>query len=286
MGTHLLSCISIAKQSPLPSSIFNLRNTQTMNSHGIPIVSLDMQNHEKTSNFSKTILENEIKGVRVEHIAISSEQPIVEHSQNGFKCIYLFIKGTGEIIAEKSSYAIVPESIFLPNAAEYISIESSRDSTVHYVKISCKLSTQDQENLNILPAENTQSPYFTKFCDCQTYTEAIKSPNTVSRTILSNEYIPRVAMGTVHTTGPDKVAAHEHPMLEQLFLGLSGNNCIVYADNDKTEFSSFSMLHIPLGSRHSVSVEKDEIMYYVWMDFFLDKDGEQWLKTHNVNSDN
>jgi len=256
-----------------------------MNSHGIPIVNLDMQNHEKTPYFSKPLLENEIKGVSVEHIAISGEQPIVEHSQNGFKSIYLFVKGTGEIIADKSSYEIVPESIFLPNTAEAFSIASAHDSTVHCVKISCKLSAQDQENLTLLPTENTHSPYFAKFSDCQSYSEAIKSPNTVSRTILSNAYIPRVAMGTVHTTGPDKVGAHEHPMLEQLFLGLSGNNCTVYADADKTEFPSFSILHIPLGSRHSVSVEKDEIMYYVWMDFFIDKDGEQWLKTHKVDSD-
>lgn len=254
-----------------------------MNNHGIPIVSLDMQ--YQTSNFSRPILENEINGVCVEHVSISGEQPIVEHAQKGFKSIYLFVKGTGEIIADKSSYAIVPESIFLPNAAENVTIGTSRDSTAHYVKVSCKLSVQDQENLKLLPQENTQSPYFAKFSDCQSYSEAIKSPNTVSRTILSNEYIPRVAMGTVHTIGPDKVAAHEHPMLEQLFLGLSGNNCIVYADTDKAEFPSFSMLHIPLGSSHSVSVEKDEIMYYVWMDFFLDKEGEQWLKTHNVNSD-
>ena len=46
------------------------------------------------------------------------------------------------------------------------------------------------------------------------------------------------------------------------------------------------MLHIPLGSSHSVTVEEDEIMYYVWMDFFLDKKGEEWLKTHKVNDDN
>ena len=92
-------------------------------------------------------------------------------------------------------------------------------------------------------------------------------------------------MGTVETKGPDKVAAHEHPMLEQLFLGLSKNNCIVYADDGKVDFPEYSVLHIPLGSRHSVSVEKDEVMYYVWMDFFIDKKGEQWLQTHKVDSD-
>lgn len=90
-----------------------------------------MQNQEKTTNFSKSILENEIKGLHIEHGAISGEQSISEPLQNGFKSIYLFIKVAGEIITEKSNYAIVPESIFLPNTSENISIRSSRESTVH-----------------------------------------------------------------------------------------------------------------------------------------------------------
>ena len=173
----------------------------------------------------------------------------------------------------------------MPNVVEKITIKAAQGNSLHYLKISCKLSVQDYKDLQELPAENTQNVYFAKFTDCQSYTEAIKSPNTVSRTILSNEYIPRVAMGTVQTKGPDKVAAHEHPMLEQLFLGLSKNNCIVYADEDKVDFPQYSVVHVPLGSRHSISVEKDQIMYYVWMDFFLDKKGEDWLQTHKVDPD-
>ncbi|MEM7260203.1 MAG: cupin domain-containing protein, partial [Pseudomonadota bacterium] len=157
-----------------------------------------------------------------------------------------------------------------------------KDSALHFLKISCRQTAQDLEELKKLPVENTQKVYHAKFSDCQPYTEAIKSPNTVSRTILSNQYIPRVAMGTVKTTGPDSVAPHSHPMLEQLFLGLSENNCIVYADDNDTRFSPYSVLHIPLGSRHSVAVEEHKVMYYVWMDFFLDKKGEEWLETHDT----
>ena len=102
-------------------------------------------------------------------------------------------------------------------------------------------------------------------------------------TILPNKYIPRIAMGTVQTKGPDRVGFHEHPMLEQLFLGLTDNNTIVYADEAQIDFPEYSVLHIPLGSSHSVSVEENEVMYYVWMDFFRDKDGEEWLKTHNTD---
>lgn len=258
----------------------------SMNNDEIPIANLDTHTPENTHHYSKSILENEVAGVHVEHIAISGEQPIVEYSKHGFRTIYLFIKGSGNLVAQNKNYEIVPESIFLPNAVENFSIESSNDNKLHYLKISCELSDQDQVNLNELPAENTQRVYYAKFSDCQSYSEAIKSPNTVSRTILSNEYIPRIAMGTVQTKGPDQVAAHSHPMLEQLFFGLSGNECIVYADNVHVNFPPLSLLHIPLGSSHSVAVDANKNMYYVWMDFFLDKKGEQWLETHNVNSDN
>jgi len=253
-----------------------------MKSQEIPLVSLDLKTEKYTQHFSKSILENEINDIHVELVATTNKNVVTDSTKEGYKTIYLFIKGTGEVIAADTCYEIVPETIFLPNAVEKITIKSTV-TTLHYLKITSKLSAQDYLDLQELPTENTQKAYYAKFSDCQSYSEAIKSPNTVSRTILSNEYIPRIAMGTVQTKGPDKVAAHEHPMLEQLFLGLSKNNCIVYADDNKVEFPEHSILHIPLGSSHSVSVEKDEIMYYVWMDFFLDKKGEEWLETHKVD---
>jgi quercetin dioxygenase-like cupin family protein len=256
-----------------------------MHDQKIPLVNLDTQIHEKAQHYSKSILENEIKGIHVEHKAIPAKNALIDSSVDGYKTIYLFVKGAGEVIAENAIYEIVPETIFLPNEVKDITIKSASDDTLHYLKVSCYLSAQDRISLKDLPAENIKNIYYAKFSDCQSYSESIKSPNTVSRTILSNEYIPRIAMGTVQTKGPDKVAAHEHPMLEQLFLGLSENNCIVYADGEKVEFPEYSVVHIPLGSSHSVSVEKDENMYYVWMDFFLDKKGEEWLKTHNVDVD-
>lgn len=122
--------------------------------------------------------------------------------------------------------------------------------------------------------------YFRKFTDCEPYKEAIKSPKTTSRTVLPAQYIPRVAMGTVDTTGPDEVGAHRHPMLDQLFLALATNDAIVTADEAQARFTEFSLLHIPLGSLHGVKVESGKKLYYMWMDFFTTKEGEEWLKTH------
>jgi len=92
-------------------------------------------------------------------------------------------------------------------------------------------------------------------------------------------------MGTVRTIGPDKVGAHVYSMLEQLFLGLTDNHNIVYDVDNQVDFTEHSLLHIPRDSSHSVRVNANNEMYYVWMDFFYDKAGETWLETNNKEGD-
>ncbi len=253
-----------------------------MLSQDIPIVHLKTQLPEQTQPYSEPLLENEIEGISVEHVVITAGEVITDYPADGHKQIYLFVMGTGTATIENIPYEIVPETILLPNIAKKVVVQATQGHILHYLKISSKLTAQDLLDLKEFPVNNTHQVYYAKFTDCQAYTEEIKSPNTVSRTILPNKYIPRIAMGTVQTIGPDEVGAHEHPMLEQLFLGLSKNKCVVFADGAQVHFPQYSLLHIPLGSRHSVSVDKNEVMYYVWMDFFLDKEGEEWLKTHKV----
>ena len=251
----------------------------------IPIEYLSMKLQKNKQEYSKPILVNSIEGVNVEHVALSGRIIKNIDLEKGNRTIYLFVKGYGKLISNKKTYDIVPETILLPNTVENISFNANENDTLHYLKISVILTKQDILDLQEFPEEHTQNIYFAKFTDCKAYTEAIKSPQTTSRTILPNKYIPRVAMGTVETIGPDKVGAHEHPMLEQLFLGLTNNQTIVFADDAQVFFPPYTVLHIPLGSSHSVEVKENSKMYYVWMDFFLDKKGEEWLKTHKTKDE-
>ncbi|PWH84261.1 hypothetical protein DIS18_06915 [Algibacter marinivivus] len=251
----------------------------------IPIEFLSMELKTNQKEKKKTILNNEIEGVTSEHITISNDITKKVEVDNAHKTIYLFIKGYGTLLSGEKTYDIVPETIMLPNTVKDISFKPHENNTLDYIKISVLQTELDKQDIKTFPKENINNIYFKKFTDCKSYTEPIKSPQTTSRTILPNKYIPRVAMGTVKTIGPDKVGAHEHAMLEQLFLGLTDNQTIVYADNAQINFPEYSLLHIPLGSSHSVSVKADNKMYYVWMDFFIDKDGEEWLKTHNTKDE-
>ncbi|WP_282122943.1 cupin domain-containing protein [Algibacter mikhailovii] len=254
-------------------------------SQEIPIefLSMDLKSNQKEQN--KEILINEIDGVKSEHITISSSVTKKVKISKSHKTIYLFIKGYGKLTSGDKTYDIVPETIMLPNNVKNISFKPLNNDTLDYIKITVLQTQLDKEDIKTFPTENINTIYFKKFTDCKSYTEPIKSPQTTSRTILPNKYIPRVAMGTVKTIGPDQVGAHEHAMLEQLFLGLKDNQTIVYADDATVDFPEYSLLHIPRGSSHSVSVKANNEMYYVWMDFFVDKDGEAWLKTHNTKEE-
>jgi mannose-6-phosphate isomerase-like protein (cupin superfamily) len=121
-------------------------------------------------------------------------------------------------------------------------------------------------------------PYVLKYSEAKTYKEAIKSPKTVNRTLVHEDLIPRFCMGSVETDGPDAVGAHKHPMLEQHFFGLPGNYCYVKADDAEVTFHERALLHIPLGSEHSVRVDAGHKLHYIWIDYFRDAAGVEWIK--------
>ncbi|WP_372653373.1 cupin domain-containing protein [Draconibacterium sp.] len=230
--------------------------------------------------FKEELLPGEIADTKIEHIAYVG--PTVHKVQLSDENIsmFLFVKGNGTLKTDTSSFKLVPESIAIPMTYKSIKIEVPEGEELHFVRFTKKLSEQDIADLNGFPDDSKYDIYFTEFDDCDPYTEKIKSPNTVSRTVLPEDIIPRVALGTVEAPGPDEVGAHEHPMLDQLFLGLTDNDIVVHADGASTEFTEYFLLHIPIGSSHWVSVDENKRMYYLWMDFFLTKEGQEWLKTH------
>ena len=97
----------------------------------IPIEQLKTQFSEINDHYSKSILENKINDIQVEHLAITSEDRIIDYNVEGYKTIYLFVKGTGIISTADSTYEIVPETIFLPNIEKYIRIEKEGIDDLH-----------------------------------------------------------------------------------------------------------------------------------------------------------
>jgi mannose-6-phosphate isomerase-like protein (cupin superfamily) len=195
--------------------------------------------------------------------------------------VFLFTDGQG--IANIAGFSLGIHEIALLAPVHHSPLSITATSTV--LEVLEMIIILSAEDLRELEACHAKFPFFISYSDCKTYRERIKSPKTVSRTLLPEHTFPRLCVGSVETTGPDHVAAHKHPMLEQLFFGLPGNRCTVHADGRSAEFGENVLLHIPLGSDHSVDVAAPNRLHYIWIDLFRDKSGMDWITREHITDE-
>jgi hypothetical protein len=227
----------------------------------------------------RPVLRGAIKGVVTDLVLLSGPATHREPASQAEEFVWLLLDGAGTLKTRDMAYQVEGETIARAPLGWAWDIQVPAGSALTALRVRAHLSEADKAELKKFP-ENNAAPHVMKFRDCPKYGEAIKSRKTVSRTLLPENYVPRVAMGTVETTGPDAVGAHRHPMLEQLFLGLNGNDITVVADSARANLTPFSMLHIPSASMHGSEVSQGKKLHYIWMDFFATREGQEWLKNH------
>jgi hypothetical protein len=185
--------------------------------------------------------------------------------------VFLFCGGTGEAQSGEDTFSFTEIAALCVPGATPITITAT-EAPIEYLEILIDLRAHEATLLR------AQGPFFRRYSQCEAYAEAIKSPKTISRTIVPAKTLPRFCMGSVETVGPDTVGAHAHPMLEQLFWGLPANACVVTADETEASFGDGVLLHIPLGSYHGVRVEEGRRLHYVWMDFFRNEEDLDYIR--------
>ena len=232
----------------------------------------------------KPVMTGEIREVTVDLISVTGPARHLEPARKDSAVVWLVLDGRGTLRTKDQVFEVDSETIARAPQGWDWRIEAPPAGALHLLRVRRSLTAGDLEELKRFP-EHQAAPHVKRFRDCAAYREAIKSPKTVSRTILPENFIPRMAMGTVETTGPDTVGAHRHPMLEQLFLGLRGNDITVTADEARANLQGLAILHIPLGSNHGAGVADGRKLHYVWMDFFMAKEGQEWLKMHQPIED-
>ncbi len=227
----------------------------------------------------RPVLTGEIKEVSVDLVSVVGPGRHIEPSSSRQAVVWLILAGKGRLQTQGRTYEVEGETIARAPQGWSWQIDAAQGEVLHALRVRRDLNADDLAELKKYPRNNA-APHVKKFSECPAYGEAIKSAKTVSRTLLPENFVPRMAMGTVETTGPDTVGAHRHPMLEQLFLGLKDNDITVIADEARANLTAFSILHIPLGSNHGAEVAEGGKLHYVWMDFFMSKEGQEWLKMH------
>lgn len=227
----------------------------------------------------KDVLQGVIPGIRSTMISLAPGVSYRQPSTTDEDFVFMVLGGKGEIKSDGKKYKVVTETIAHFPVGRSTEFTASGSDGLDILLLSLTLTPPDREDLAAHKDLNTVV-YIKRFKDCEPYSESIKSAKTVSRTLLPKDIVPRMAIGTVETTGPDKVAPHRHPMLEQYFLGLSDNNITVLSDSSRTNLKSNEIFHIPTGSNHGADVEEGSKLYYIWMDFFQDRKGLEWLNVH------
>jgi quercetin dioxygenase-like cupin family protein len=227
----------------------------------------------------RDVLPGEIPGIRSTMISLAPGIVHHEPSSTEEDRVVLVLSGRGEITADGKRHPVAGETVVHFPVGWSMDVKANDPEGLDLLVLRLTLTPVDREDL-AAHADLNRVAYIKAFEECEAYTEAIKSPKTVSRTLLPKDIVPRMAVGTVETTGPDKVSPHRHPMLEQYFLGLEGNDIIVQSDSVRTSLKANELFHIPQGSNHGAEVAEGRKLYYVWMDFFQDRKGLEWLNGH------
>jgi hypothetical protein len=229
----------------------------------------------------KLILPGEIDSVKTFYAELLGEVSNKYLPEKKKLRILLFTSGSGNVMQDGLNFAIDELALFVPDIHREFLITSGNKS-LSYLEIVLHLTSEDMQSLD---GQKGLFPYYIRYSECRQYDENIKSAKTVNRTILSEDIVPRLCIGSVQTSGPDQVDPHVHPMLEQLFFGLSGNDVVVSADSAEARFLGKDLLHIPLGSRHGVKVEAGKELHYIWIDLFHSQEGMDYIRNTHILKD-
>ena len=222
------------------------------------------------------VLQNEIEGVSIDFISLKGEGSIVEKPGENEYYILLSLEGRAFLETVGDRHRFDKDFIVRIPYGKGFSVSVRAGDEFHFLKFRKELDSDDLELISNASADNV-SLYIKSLSECPVYTEDIKSSKTVNRMILPVGLVPRFCMGTVETSGPDAVGEHEHPMLDQHFLAMKGCRCTVMADGESIVLTENMMVHIPLGSKHSVSVAEGDMLAYIWCDFFFTLKGEGYI---------
>lgn len=232
----------------------------------------------------KEALPGEVEGVFIEVLALKGNRQVQEKPPADIYDVLFILDGLAVAEVKNEKFNVETGTIVrMPFNNEY-SVQPTGDG-VQFLRIRKMMDEADLRVIFKNEAEHSRV-FIRSFNECPVYTEDIKSSKSISRMILPEGKVPRFCLGSVETEGPDLVAEHEHPVLDQLFFGLKGCRCTCTADGESQLLTENMLLHIPLGSKHSVSVANGEKLAYFWFDFFLTLEGQGYIhKQHRMDGE-
>ncbi len=194
--------------------------------------------------------------------------------------ILILIEGEAVFTTAGQAYAWTERAVFIPAPDADCRVEAK--TAVHLLEIRWQIREGDAE---MAREYGTVFPYQVSYARSRQYRDPYKSDKTISRVMVEQRTIPRFAMGSVESWGPDFVLSHAHPSLDQFFVSFPENDMFVLIDYEPFRMRGNEMLHIPLGSMHGVDVTEKKHLHYLWIDFMVSDDSLHQLDTLHKNTD-
>lgn len=226
---------------------------------------------------SVCLMDQEIPGTRVSCHVLPCDGEKIFPPCRGFARILFVCGGEAEFSSPSGRVSFPGRGVYIGKADESITVTARKPSQL----LELWRWLDEEEFAQVLASKDL--PYSLEYDQAHRYTEACKSPKTVSRMLVEARLIPRFAMGSVETYGTDRIEQHTHPLLEQFFFGLEENNCVALIDDVRFPFTGNMLLHIPLGSNHGVDLEERHSCHYLWMDFLLNEEALKYMdEAHTI----
>lgn len=218
------------------------------------------------------MLTGVILGVEIEFCAIPQGTSVEISGRPGGITIGFLCKGTASFSQANQQQTFTEKAMFVGLVGRSLNIHAVDDSEVLVIK---KFLTAAE--IEEMHTYGNELPMICLYTDAIQYRDPFKSEKTISRALLPQRIIPGFALGSVETYGDDLIGQHEHPLLDQFFFSFHENNMTLLIDDFIYPMGPDTLLHIPLGSNHGVSVKGKECAHYLWIDAILCKEGDSYL---------
>jgi hypothetical protein len=223
---------------------------------------------------TKSILPGEISGVEPSFVWVPAGERVGLGSAGLRQHIVFVIEGTGRFSSGPLARDLIARDLIAPQPGVPATFTAATAATLLVLAMELRPGESEAVKPGVYP-------FFSRYADCEKYRDYFKTPKTVSRTLVPPFSLPRFAMGSVETTGPDRIEPHAHPMLDQHFFSFADNRCTLLVDGARHAFGGNCLLHVPLGSEHGIEAAPGDVVNYLWMDFFgRSEDMEYLVEVH------
>lgn len=216
-----------------------------------------------------SLLPGEIAGTLTSVLGVPQGSNIDLSTPSNQQAVWFVLRGSGTARSGDIESRLTERTLYAACPGQVAEMTALTDTVL--LKIAMDLRVEDRKLLKDI------YPLTRDYLTCEKYRDYFKSEKTISRTLVHPFTLPRFSMGSVETTGPDRIEPHAHPMLDQLFFSFAENSCSLIIDGKLIPFSANCLVHIPLGSDHGVEAVPGDRVHYLWVDFFDRHEDMQYL---------